>query len=263
MNAPKWGSDELTPAPRQRVDIPAPFDTVRLTSKGHLTGLEPQFEQLQGMTAVIASQKMRVLMALAARVGKTNSPVLITGESGTGKEIFARTIHQHSARSTKPLVDVNCAALPEHLVESELFGYEKGAFSGAENMKQGLFETASGGTLFLDEIGELEPHIQAKLLRVLDGQPHFRLGGTKKVTVDVRIIAATNLDLNFAIKDGRFRSDLFHRLDASKFASRRSANESTTLARSRNSSSAAPASYSAGKRLPFWRNTNGRATCAN
>ena len=214
MNEHRWVSDELTPSLRQRVGLSSTFNTVRLASKGQLTVLEPQFEQLQGMTAVIASQQMRKLMALAAKVGKTNSPVLITGESGTGKEIFARTIHQHSARAFKPLVDVNCAALPEHLVESELFGYEKGAFSGAENMKQGLFEAAHGGTLFLDEIAELETHIQAKLLRVLDGQPHYRLGGTRKVIVDVRIIAATNLDLHSAIKEGRFRSDLFHRLDA-------------------------------------------------
>ena len=176
--------------------------------------LEPHYEQMHGMTAVIASQPMRRLMTLASRVGKTNSPVLITGESGTGKEIFARTIHLHSPRVAKPFVDVNCAALPEHLVESELFGYERGAFSGAESMKPGLFEAAHGGTLFLDEIGELEPHIQAKLLRVLDGQPHFRLGGTRKIVVDVRIVAATNLQIEQATQDGRFRMDLFHRLDA-------------------------------------------------
>lgn len=164
--------------------------------------------------AIVASFSMRRLVTTALRVATTNLPVLITGESGTGKEILARVIHQNSSRSTKPLIDINCAALPEHLVESELFGYEKGAFSGAETAKTGLFEAARGGTLFLDEIGELDRRVQSKLLRVLDGQPYFRLGGTKKVAADARIIAATNLDLECATKDGRFRSDLFHRLNA-------------------------------------------------
>jgi hypothetical protein len=109
-------------------------------------------------------------------------------------------------------VDINCAALPEHLVESELFGYEKGAFSGADNSKPGLFELADKGTLFLDEIGELQPHIQVKLLRVLDGAPYYRLGGHRKITVDTRIVAATNQDLEAAVQEGRFRKDLFHRL---------------------------------------------------
>ncbi len=174
----------------------------------------PKLEHFQGVTAVVASQVMRNIMTVAARVGRTNSPVLITGESGTGKEIIARAIHQNSPRASRPLIDVNCAALPEHLVESELFGYEKGAFSGAESMKPGLFEAANGGTLFLDEIGEIEAHVQAKLLRVLDGQPHFRLGGTRRITVDVRIVAATNLNLEEATSTGRFRTDLYHRLDA-------------------------------------------------
>jgi Mg-chelatase subunit ChlI len=110
------------------------------------------------------------------------------------------------------LVDINCAALPEHLVESELFGYEKGAFSGADSSKPGLFELADKSTIFLDEIGELQPQIQVKLLRVLDGQPYYRLGGNRKITVNVRVVAATNLDLDVAVKEGRFRQDLFHRL---------------------------------------------------
>jgi two-component system, NtrC family, response regulator AtoC len=121
-------------------------------------------------------------------------------------------VHHHSLRCSKPWVDVSCAALPEHLVESELFGYERGAFSGADSPKPGLFELAHQGTLFLDEIGELEPRMQVKLLRVLDGVPYYRLGGTRKVSVDVRIIAATNQDLEQMVRNGKFRSDLFHRL---------------------------------------------------
>jgi len=149
---------------------------------------------------------------MVERVARSNASVLITGETGSGKEFIARALHHHSLRCNKPWVDLNCAALPEHLVESELFGYEKGAFSGAESMKQGLFELASGGTLFLDEIGELEPKVQVKLLRVLDGAPYYRLGGNRKVAVDARVIAATNQELEFAVKSGRFRSDLYHRL---------------------------------------------------
>jgi len=175
---------------------------------------EPHFEEFLGMTTVVASPMMRRLFNMAAKVGRTNSPVLITGESGTGKELAARAIHHYSHRSGKPFVDVNCAALPEHLVESELFGYEKGAFSGAEGTKPGLFETAHGGTLFLDEIGELDNRMQAKLLRVLDGQAYFRLGGSRKVQVDVRVVAATNINLDEATGSGKFRRDLFHRLDA-------------------------------------------------
>ena len=128
------------------------------------------------MTTVIASAAMRRLVSVAGKVGRTNSAILITGESGTGKELIARAVHHYSARAGKPFIDVNCAALPEHLMESELFGYERGAFSGAESMKPGLFETAHTGTLFLDEIGELDSRMQAKLLRVLDGQAYFRLG---------------------------------------------------------------------------------------
>ena len=157
---------------------------------------------------------MRRLLSVTSKVARTNLPVLITGESGTGKEIIARAIHHYSPRGSRAFVDVNCAAIPEHLMESELFGYERGAFSGAESMKPGLFETAHTGTLFLDEIGELDNRMQAKLLRVLDGQPYYRLGGSRKVTVDVRIIAATNIGVDDAVASGKFRRDLFHRLDA-------------------------------------------------
>src|SRR5579862_7164316 len=165
-----------------------------------------------GMTAVIASEPMRNLMAMVERVARSNATVLIAGESGSGKELVARAIHHHSLRSQKPWVDLSCAALPEHLLESELFGYDRGAFSGADSAKPGLFELAHQGTLFLDEIGELDPKMQVKLLRVLDGVPYYRLGGTKKVSVDVRVVAATNQELETAVEEGRFRSDLYHRL---------------------------------------------------
>ena len=168
--------------------------------------------QVHGFEAVVCNESMRKLMQMVERVARSNASVLITGETGSGKEFIARALHHHSLRCNKPWVDLNCAALPEHLVESELFGYEKGAFSGAESLKQGLFELASGGTLFLDEIGELEPKVQVKLLRLLDGAPYYRLGGSRKVAVDARVIAATNQELEAAVKQGRFRSDLFHRL---------------------------------------------------
>lgn len=165
------------------------------------------------MTAVIVSPVMRQLMQMVERVARTSASVLIVGETGSGKEIVARAVHHYSLRSSKPWVDVNCAALPDHLMESELFGHERGAFSGADTAKPGLFEMASGGTLFLDEIGELEPRMQVKMLRVLDGVPYYRLGGQKKVQVNTRVLAATNQDLEAAVRAGSFRSDLYHRLN--------------------------------------------------
>lgn len=163
-------------------------------------------------TAVIRSAVMRQLMAMVERVARHDAAVLIVGETGSGKELVARAIHEHSLRYNKAFVDVNCAALPEHLVESELFGYEKGAFSGADATKLGLFELANEGTIFLDEIGELDIKVQAKLLRVLDGIAYYRLGGSRKVAVNVRVIAATNRNLEEEVNSGKFRSDLYHRL---------------------------------------------------
>lgn len=174
--------------------------------------LSPQAKSFLGMPAVISSPAMCQIIELAERIAQSNAAVLITGESGSGKELIARAVHHYSLRCSKPWVDVSCAALPEHLVESELFGYEKGAFSGADSSKPGLFELAHHGTLFLDEVGELEPRMQVKLLRVLDGVAYYRLGGTRKVTVDVRIVAATNQDLEHMVETGSFRGDLYHRL---------------------------------------------------
>jgi len=171
-----------------------------------------QVKTYLGMQAIVSSPAMRQLLDLVERIAQSSAAVLITGESGSGKELVARAVHHYSLRCAKPWVDVSCATLPEHLVESELFGYEKGAFSGADASKQGLFELANHGTLFLDEIGELEPRMQVKLLRVLDGVAYYRLGGVRKVTVDVRVVAATNQDLEHMVDTGQFRGDLFHRL---------------------------------------------------
>jgi PAS domain S-box-containing protein len=168
--------------------------------------------EIDGTNLILASPLMHRFMRMVDRVAGHTESVLITGETGTGKELIARTIHQSSHRNRRPWVDINCAALPENLVESELFGYEKGAFTGADSSKAGLFELADKGTLFLDEIGELQLQTQVKLLRVLDGYPFYRLGGHRKIKVDVRIVAATNQDLDAMIKAGRFREDLFHRL---------------------------------------------------
>lgn len=161
---------------------------------------------------IVRSEALQRVVKLAEKLARHPAAVLIVGETGTGKEMLARLIHNHSLRCNNAWVDVNCAAIPEHLVESELFGYEKGAFSGADVLKPGFFEMADKGTLFLDEIGDLDMKVQAKLLRALDGVPYYRLGGSKKVTVDVRVVAATNSDLAELVRAGRFRGDLYHRL---------------------------------------------------
>ncbi len=159
------------------------------------------------------STAMEELRALIARVAPTESRVLITGESGTGKELVASAIHRQSARGSKPFVTVNSAALPRDLVESEMFGHERGAFTGATERRQGRFELADGGTLFLDEVGDLGPEAQAKLLRVLEGGVVERVGGERPFAVNVRVIAATNKDLQQAVRQGQFREDLWFRLN--------------------------------------------------
>jgi DNA-binding NtrC family response regulator len=157
--------------------------------------------------------KMREILTLAQEVAAMRSTVLIRGESGTGKELIARAIHHSSDRAAKPFVAVSCAALAESLLESELFGYEKGAFTGATAQRRGKFELADGGTIFLDEIGDISPKLQTDLLRVLQERTFFRLGGAEEVHVDVRVIAATHVDLRQAIEENRFRQDLFYRLN--------------------------------------------------
>lgn len=156
----------------------------------------------------------KLLAEKATRVAKLDATVLLTGESGTGKEVFANFIYQNSGRAGKPFIKVNCAAIPENLMESELFGYEKGAFSGADkNGKDGLFEMANHGTLFLDEVGEIPIHLQSKLLRAIQEREIMHVGGTKTIPVDIRFIAATNRDLKEAVRNGTFRGDLYYRLN--------------------------------------------------
>jgi Nif-specific regulatory protein len=156
---------------------------------------------------------MRAVYEMASQVAPSDATVLVSGESGTGKELVAMEIHRLSKRSQGPLIKVNCSALPESIIESELFGHEKGAFTGAMDKRKGRFELAHGGTLFLDEIGELSPQIQVKLLRVLQEREIERVGGTATVKVDVRVIAATNRNLETEIAAGRFREDLYYRLN--------------------------------------------------
>src|ERR1017187_10075776 len=162
---------------------------------------------------VAYSQKMQEVLATVERVAPTNSTVLLGGESGVGKDLIARAIHEKSRRASGPFVKVNCTAIPENLLESELFGYERGAFTGAATSKPGKFELADKGTLFLDEIGDVPPAIQVKLLRVLQEREFERLGGTRTIKVDVRLLAATNRDLRAALEDGTFREDLYYRLN--------------------------------------------------
>jgi transcriptional regulator with GAF, ATPase, and Fis domain len=166
------------------------------------------FEEIVGVSAPIRS----ALSALS-KVAPTDATVLITGETGTGKELFARAIHKRSQRSSRPFVAVNCAAIPSSLIASELFGHEKGAFTGATERRQGRFELADGGTIFLDEVGELPPEIQVALLRVLQEREFERVGGARPIRANVRVIAATNRDLEAAIENNTCRSDLYYRLN--------------------------------------------------
>jgi len=166
-----------------------------------------EFEGLVGN-----SKPMQDVFGMISRVGPSDVPILITGESGTGKELVARAIHRLSGRKAAPFVAINCGAIPESLLESELFGYEKGAFTGAVQQRKGRIESAQGGTLFLDEIGDIALNLQVKLLRFLQDHEVHRLGGKDTVSIDVRILAATNIDLQAAIASGRFREDLFYRL---------------------------------------------------
>jgi DNA-binding NtrC family response regulator len=162
---------------------------------------------------IAQSAKMQEVLAVVERVAPTNSTVLLGGESGVGKDMIARAIHQHSRRASGPFIKINCTAIPENLLESELFGFEKGAFTGAMTAKPGKFELADKGTIFLDEIGDVPGAIQVKLLRVLQEREFERLGGTKTLKVDVRVVAATNQDLRAALEQGTFREDLYYRLN--------------------------------------------------
>ncbi len=175
--------------------------------------IREELRERQGSPLIGSSPAMLEVYKLVARVSAGRSTVLLEGESGTGKELVARAVHANSPRRDRPFVPVNCAALTETLLESELFGHERGAFTGAVASKRGLFETADQGTLFLDEIGDIGPALQVKLLRVIQEQEVRHVGGTASVKVDVRIVAATNRDLSQMVKDGKFREDLFYRLN--------------------------------------------------
>jgi DNA-binding NtrC family response regulator len=202
---------------------PIDFDELHVTTQNALeaTRLRSEVESLRsemqrrvGYRDVVAmSKKMSELMGFVRKVAASEaSTILIQGESGTGKDLIAKAIHYQSSRQDKPFVAINCSAIPETLMEAELFGHEKGAFTDAKAMKKGLFEIADRGTLFLDEIGELSPFLQAKLLRVLEDQVIRRVGGVKDMQADVRVIAASNRDLERAVQEGHFRQDLFYRL---------------------------------------------------
>src|SRR5207244_168224 len=166
-----------------------------------------------GKILVGASAALREVTEQARKAADSKSTVLLVGESGTGKEVLARSIHAWSPRAARPFIAVNCVALSEELLESELFGHERGAFTGAHLQKPGKFELANHGTIFLDEVGDIRESLQAKLLRVLQEHEFERVGGTKPIRVDIRIIAATNRNLEEAVKNGRFREDLYYRLN--------------------------------------------------
>ena len=174
-----------------------------------------KIENLKGILRdeiIAESEEMKQAVKLAMKVAATDVTALITGESGSGKELIAKAIHKLSDRKDNPFVSVNCAAIPETLLESELFGYEKGAFTGASKQHAGKFERASKGSIFLDEIGDMSLNLQAKLLRVLQNKEIERLGGTRAIKVDMRLISATNKNLDSAVKEGSFREDLLYRV---------------------------------------------------
>jgi len=196
-------ADEIVTAARKALELAAHPRTRQAPA-----GAEAAMGELLGRSA-----RMREVFKLIGKVAASDATVLITGESGTGKELVARAIHRHSSRANKPLITVSCAALPETLLESELFGHERGAFTGALHQRIGRFELAQGGTIFLDEIGEIPASTQVKLLRVLQDRRFERLGGRQTIEVDYRLLAATNQDLHEMVKVGRFREDLYYRLN--------------------------------------------------
>ena len=193
---------------------PFSFEEIDRVLEKFLSAQKSEDIELEGDAEIIGkSKKMQEVFKTVAKVARSSVTVLITGESGTGKEVIARAIHKYSDRKEKPFIAVNCAALPENLLEAELFGYERGAFTGALSQKKGLFEEANGGTIFLDEVAELPLNLQSKLLRVIQEKEIRRIGATKSKKINVRIIAATNKNLEEEVKRGNFREDLFFRLN--------------------------------------------------
>ena len=208
VKAMEKGAVEYITKPFSFEEIKSILDKVLISHEREEEDIPPVEDEIVG-----TSRKMQEVFKLIGRVAKSDVTVLITGESGTGKELIAKAIHKYSHRRNKPFLAINCAALPPNLLEAELFGYEKGAFTGAVSSKKGIFEQANGGTIFLDEIGELELSLQSKLLRVLQEKEIRRIGGNKTIKVDVRIVAATNRNLEREVKKGNFREDLFFRLN--------------------------------------------------
>ena len=215
VRAIKEGATDFLTKPLENERV---LQALRLVTERH--ALRHEVERLRGQMVdlhgdgelIAVSESMRRVVEMVDVLARSDVPVLLEAESGTGKEVVARAIHRRSDRSTGPFVGINCGALPESLLESELFGYERGAFTGATKMKTGIFEATSGGTLLLDEIGEMPLHLQATLLRVLQEYTIRRVGGTHDVPVDVRVLAATNRDLAAMVADGQFREDLYYRL---------------------------------------------------
>ena len=215
VEAMKSGADDYVPKPFDndeiRVVVRRALDRHALERENRL--LRERIQREYGFDQIIGTGKaMRTVFETIQKVAETDLTVLVRGESGTGKELVAQAIHNASGRKNKPFIAVNCAAINRELVESELFGHEKGAFTGADQRRQGRFEAANGGTVFLDEIGDMAPETQAKVLRVLQERTLERVGGTEPVAVDVRVVAATHRDLEKAVEEGSFREDLYYRL---------------------------------------------------
>ena len=210
VNAMKLGALDYLEKPVDLDELIAAVDDA-LGATGRAVSQDGTPEIPEGIVA--ESDAMRRVFQQAARVASSDATVLLLGESGTGKEVVAEFIHQRSARAERPLVRVNCGGLPENLIESELFGHERGSFTGAAQQRRGRFELANGGTLFLDEIGDITPAVQVRLLRVLQERAFERVGGDKTIQVNVRIVAATSRDLEKAMREGRFREDLYYRLN--------------------------------------------------
>ncbi len=216
IEAVRRGAEDYLSKPLQLGDLQMRIERAleRRAANRRLSQLETEVRDRYSFDQIIGrSAAMQRIFQIIERVAPTNTTVLVSGRTGTGKELVARAIHYNSPRASKPLVDINCGALPEQLVESELFGHQKGAFTGAAETKKGLFETAHGGTLFLDEVQALKPELQAKLLRALQERVIRRVGGRENIEVDVRVIAATNQDITEAVRKGEFREDLYYRLN--------------------------------------------------
>lgn len=212
VEATKLGAFDFLPKPLDRdkliITVRNALQQARLAEENRKLQ-----ESVEGKWQILGeSQKIREILSLVERVAPTDARVFVTGENGTGKELVARALHRLSKRSAKPFVEVNCAAIPAELIESELFGHEKGSFTGATAQRIGKFEQADGGTLFLDEIGDMSLNAQAKVLRALEEARIERVGGTKLIPVDVRVVAATNKNIETSIKNNHFRDDLYHRL---------------------------------------------------